>query len=59
VKSKKGTGTTYLEYSPGRIKKMKQTKKKTEERWAAKSGEVITRMQGDPKISPPPPKKYQ
>jgi RecA-family ATPase len=47
-KSSKGTGSSGIEYSPDTIRKMNKTKKRTEARWAKKSGKVTTRKIGEP-----------
>lgn len=43
-----GDASGGIEYSPSKIKAMKRTMRRTEERWAAKAGPVTVRRVGDP-----------
>lgn len=56
----KKTGTAgVIHYSPALKKKMKKKAEGKAKRRAARSGEVVTRMVGDEKVSPPSPTNAQ
>jgi len=45
-----------IQYSPAQRKAYRKKKARQNRIWAQKSGEVITRKIGDPKVAPPLPK---
>ena len=51
----KGNPSSTVYYSRQRVEAMKKRKKKTEERWANRSGEVVSYKAGDPKVEAPLP----